>query len=421
MSSVFKQLLKCLWRFKLILSFFSQPTISNKPEIKLWGFLTPKVLIGSFLNFFDHIETAIYLALGPVLILSGDCQNKSLWILGLLSGGMAKLLFSFIWSGLFRLFGLKLILSFSWCALALSCLAFGCYGLSLTQASTVALVAVMVFRFFQSLCSSAQTHACRVWIFSNIENESTDAVKTSAFFGLSTSLGIMCGLAIMLVGSFFRPIIEFWPWVYFTLSLIALFLAHLVWLFVNQDPIEIPHHDWPKLKEIFTCAIMSSFGYSTYYWACLFLAAPLTQLSEGKNKLIAQTEALAFDSLLMLPLGALCASLGTKYTLRLGTLGCLTSLCLTSLGVLHLSALRWFILILGVLSTCAHSAWIKKRLRLSTFFPGSLIGNAFGALIGSSAFYWAQKQGHESLFLASLPFMILSSILFYMNEKKEAT
>lgn len=421
MSFIFKQLLKRLSRFKLSSSFFSPSISSNRLEVRLWNFLTPKVLIGSFLNFFDHIETAIYLALGPVLILSGDCQNKSLWILGLLSGGVAKLFFSFIWSALFRLFGLKLILSYSWSALALSCLVFGCYGLCLNEASTVALVAVMVFRFFQSLCSSAQTHACRVWVFSNIENDSKNALKTSAFFGLSTSLGIMCGLAIMLVGSFWMPIVQFWPWIYFTLSLVALFLSRLVWLFVKQDRVEIPHHDWPKLKEVLTCSAMSSFGYSTYYWSCLFLPASLTQLSEGKTKLIAQTEALAFDSLLMLPLGALCASLGTKYTLRLGTLGCLVSLLLTSLGVLNVSSLRWFILILGVLSTCAHSAWIKKRVRLSTFFPASLMGNALGALIGSSAFYWAQKQGHEALLLAALPFIILSSILFYINEKKDVT
>jgi hypothetical protein len=89
---------------------------------------------------------------------------------------------------------------------------------------------------------------------------------------------------------------------------------------------------------------------------------------------------------------------------------------LTLLGYLELTFLRGSLLVLGVLCSCSHSAWIKNRLHTEIFFPASLIGGALGALAGSLGFYCAQNQGIEALAMASLPFLAICLGLAVYNE-----
>lgn len=378
--------------------------------IKNIRLLSQKALVGSWLNFFDHIETALYLALGPLFIFDQH-EYSNLWILGLLSSGLGKLLFSFIWSILFRYLGLRPILIYSWLGLALSSLSFGLYGLWIGPHGLSILV-VMMLRFSQSLCSSAQMSSCRAWIFTDLKRESAQALQTSAFFGFSTPLGMMSGLGIVFMISFYYPLSLIWPWIYITISMIALGISYNLWKYITSDPISHFKAHWPKLREIAICSLISSFGHCTYYWACVFL--PLQACPQ--NPLGIQIKALAYDSLLMIPLGLLSTVFGSSQSVRLSTIGCLIFLLLCSLGYIDTYSLRWAILILGVLCTCAHGAWLKNHLQKASFFPSSLIGSGLGSLIGSASFYWAQQVGQSNLLAASAPFALIGALLAGYNE-----
>jgi MFS family permease len=395
----------------LLSCWLNSQRFSMAASIKNVRLLEPKVWVGFCLNFFDHIETAIYLGLGPFLFFGSHDPSSSLWILGLLSSGLGKLCFAFIWSLLFRLFGLQAILCYSWIGLATSSLALGIYGFYHGSYS-LSLSVIMLLRFFQSLCSNAQTHACRVWIFTGLAKESPQALYTSAFFGLSTPLGMMSGLALVLALFYLGCLQTLWPWIYIFLAIFALGMSKNLRNYLKNDSLTTTKPLWPKLKEIAICSLISSFGYFTYYWACVFLPIQLNP----QNPILAQTQAMAYDTLLMIPLGILSTFLGSHLTLRLCSLGSLFALGLTLLGYLELTFLRGSLLVLGVLCSCSHSAWIKNRLHTEIFFPASLIGGALGALAGSLGFYCAQNQGIEALAMASLPFLAICLGLAVYNE-----
>lgn len=395
---------------------FSTLSFNHLYQLSRSSIWQKRSLIGWALHFFDHIETTIYLALGPLLLFSHDTQSQTLWIFGLFSGALGKFAFSVIWGVFFRFFGLKNTLWYSWCALSLSSFLFGLYGLCLDQDQALNLSVFVVFRFVQSLCSNAQNHACHAWVFTPLTHESKETCATSAFFGLSAPLGILCGLAIMLAGSFLFPVLTFWPWVYLSLGLIAISLSWLLKRYIKEDEIKKEvnlFQRWPNFNEIATCALASGFGYCTYYWACIFLP---TQLIAQEAKLMAQTKAMAYDCLLILPMGLFSTYLGSKTTFRLASFGCLGALLLAITSSLSLSLLRPIIMILGVLASCSYSVWIKNRLRSESFFSSSLIGGSFGALLGSGAFYCAQIFTQENLAIAALPFVCICLLIVYLNE-----
>lgn len=391
-------------------------------------FKAPLWLTALLANVIDHLETALYMFLGPVIVrdvFAGEPSTDLFkWSLGLTLGGLLRIVLALGWNKIHKQLGPSKILSLSLICAGSCCVAFGVMGILAgflpESRKTIFLTLFLGLRALQSLFTMAETHAARSLI---MEREKAKRSLASMLAGISSMGGIFLAGALCLAVSFIDPALKSWPFIYISSGILAILLGRKRRLENKALNKESSSKEKLRYFRLFLSCLGSSFGYATYHFISIytsnFYSAPQ---SSSQSFLLSQTTIMGLDLALIVTLGVALQKIKTQMLTPLAAFICLLAALLLESSLISKDLARYIVLLAGVASTAVYSHYLVLLTHPDPLFPYSCLAGAVGSLVGGATLSLSLYLQTNSTTTSTLPFAFifflqaLFSLLFSLKD-----